>query len=138
MVRHHDDIDESTFAVGVTCRRCYASSTIPVDDVEHFGPAFVWACPACYTDDADGYDYTIADTYEVDGVVVATDGVEPVHSVDDHSDDGDLLTDTERGDVVAVEVEGASCADRARERGVARGTVTKTVARARRKIRGDA
>lgn len=128
-------MNDAVFVVGLRCRRCAGTSSTKVTKPRHVAPDRTIACPHCFTEEAVGFDYSLSQTYDVEGVAeVDAKAFDAMYGIDAYDDDADLLTDTQRGDFVAVEVEGASCADRARDRGVERGTVTKTVSRARSKV----
>lgn len=139
------DDNTTTFAVGIRCQRCSGTSTIRVgvdvavdyDDFRRFG----WACPHCFDETTDGAP-TIAEQYDVLGYRVfdvVPDFVDPSRAIDAHDlPPGDSITDTQAADFFAVFVDGKTGGDRASDRGVTRGTVTKQVARTRDKIRAEA
>ena len=142
MVRHHSEAtdDGARLAFRLSCRRCRKEFTHAFDDADHYRGTDVIACPSCMgteshsdgseraRDFPDGYDV-------VDRTLTAGDAY--VDTFDELADlpDGPL-TDTQEGDYWSVEVDGKTGGERSRERGVVRGTVTKSVDRARRKVRG--
>jgi len=127
----------ATAIVGVRCRNCYASSVVPVRSIGDFDPKYHRAaCPACHGWNGDDTAPTIADNYDITGFKVIGHYPETSNSIDDFDHRDDLLSETMRRRVEAVEVDGRSCADVAREEGVSRGTVTSAVWRARKKLAG--
>lgn len=134
--------DGAMLAFRVNCTRCGHDAIVTFDDAEAYHRARRFGCPGCMGTEtnSDGTE-TARDFprgYRIhDRTVTSASYVDPIGDDFDDLPDGPL-TDTQAADYWAVEVDGKTGGRRARERGVVRGTVTNNVARARRKIRGEA
>lgn len=140
MVRHTDD-PTPRLAFRLSCRKCRQDFVQVFDDAEAYRNADVLACPSCMGTET--YDDGIERARDFpDGYDVVDRKITDVAYVDAFDDFDDLpdadVTPTQAADYFAVEVDGKTGGERARERGVVRGTVSNSVARARRKVRGDA
>lgn len=137
-----DDDQTYNLVIELTCRRCAGTTSIAMPefvDPDDFGPAYVFACPNCFHEDADGFRFTIGDTYDVGDVIVTSDTYDATKSIDEYDDayPDPLMTPVMFDDFVEVTIRGKTYRRRAEDRGVAVGTVSNTVARAKAKIRGD-
>lgn len=128
-------------AIKAVCRRCYHDLIITFPSAESFEQADVHACPGCMGtetyDNGDPKPRDFPGGYDLRGYKVTSEFVDPIDTPFDALSD-DVLTHTQADDFFAVVADGKTGGERARERGVARGTVGKNVDRARRKIRGEA
>lgn len=150
MPEHTNQDETYNVVIGLRCRRCNGTATIAMPeriDPDDFDPGYVFACPNCFHEDAEnptsgetteGYRFTLGDTYDVDDVVVTADMYDASKAVDEYDDayPDPLVTPIMFDDFVEVTIRGKTYRDRAADRGVAVGTVSNTIARAKAKIRG--
>ena len=151
MVRHTTDDQTYNLVIELTCRRCSGTSTIAMPeriDPDDFDAGTVFACPNCFHEDAEdptsgetteGYRFTLGDTYDVGRVIVTPDTFDVSKSIDEYEEayPEPLVTPTMFDDFVEVTIRGKTYRERAEDRGVTRGTIGNTVARAKSKIRGE-